>query len=120
MGVIAALFAGAGLAAPLFGGTPKGVPKDPYGDGVFLSRRQYRLELSGTPEEWRERAGFALRRAVARGPQGPDGTIWLPVSAYRGLGLEGLDELAGALGWRLDRDRLRFGTVVLTPVSAPR
>ncbi|MCX5409729.1 hypothetical protein OHA37_38470 [Streptomyces sp. NBC_00335] len=107
-------------AASLFsvGGGPalssgKGLPKDPYGDSVLLSRRQYRLELNGTPEQWQERAGFALRRAIAQGPQGPETS--LPVSAYRGLGLKGLDELAGALGWRLDRGRLRFGTVVLEP-----
>ncbi|MEV4430915.1 hypothetical protein AB0K23_37350 [Streptomyces sp. NPDC049602] len=115
---VASLFAGGG-GAPLFGRGPKGVPKDPYGDGVLLSRRQYQLELSGTPEQWRERAVFALRRAVAQASQGPDETISLPASSYRGLGLEGLDELAGALGWRLDRERLRFGSVALKPVSVP-
>ncbi|WP_188266713.1 MULTISPECIES: hypothetical protein [unclassified Streptomyces] len=87
---------------------------------MILSRRQYRLELTGTPEQWRERAGFALRRAIAQGPGHPDGTITLPVSAYRGLGLGGLDELAGELGWRLARERLRFGSVVFKPVTAPR
>ncbi|MFI0990610.1 hypothetical protein [Streptomyces exfoliatus] len=112
-----ALLFGAGGGSPLFGGAPKGVPKDPYGDSVWLSRRQYRLELNGTPEQWRERAGFALRRAIAQTSQDPDETIALSVSAYRGVGLEGLDELAGALGWRLDRERLRFGTVALKPVS---
>ncbi|WP_327302252.1 hypothetical protein OG730_00835 [Streptomyces sp. NBC_01298] len=119
MAVVASVFAGGG-GAPLFGKTPKGVPRDPYGDSVLLSRRQYRLELNGTPEQWRVRAGFALRRAIGPGSHGPDATISLPVSAYRGLGLEGLDELAGALGWRLDRERLRFGAVVLKPVPTPR
>lgn len=108
--VVASLFADGGGTA-LFGS--KGLPKDPYGDSVLLSRRQYRLELNGTPEQWRERAGFALRRAIAQGSQAP--AISLPVSAYRGLGLEGLDELAGTLGWRLHRESLRFGTVVLKP-----
>ncbi|MCZ0982969.1 hypothetical protein O1L60_39455 [Streptomyces diastatochromogenes] len=117
--IVASLFA-VGGGTPLFGSARKGVPKDPYGDSVLLSRRQYQLELNGTPEQWRERAGFALRRAIAQGSQGADETISLPVSAYRGLGLEGLDELAGALGWRLDRELLRFGSVVLKPVSAPR
>lgn len=116
--MVASLFAGGG-GTPLFGSAPKGVPKDPYGDSVLLSRRQYQLELNGTPEQWRERAGFALRRAIAQGSQDPDGTISLPVSVYRGLGLEGLDELAGALGWRLDRERLRFGAMALKQVSAP-
>ncbi|MEU4101816.1 hypothetical protein [Streptomyces tanashiensis] len=118
MAIVASLFAGGG-GTPLFGSAPKGVPKDPYGDSVLLSRRQYQLELNGTPEQWRERAGFALRRAIAQGSQDPDGTISLPVSVYRGLGLEGLDELAGALGWRLDRERLRFGAMALKQVSAP-
>ncbi|WP_369149102.1 hypothetical protein [Streptomyces sp. R44] len=118
MAMVASLFAGGG-GTPLFGSTPKGVPKDPYGDSVLLSRRQYQLERNGTPAQWRERAGFALRRAIAQGSQGPDETISLPVSAYRGLGLEGLDELAGALGWRLDRERLRFGSVAVKPVPIP-
>ncbi|MFF6903966.1 hypothetical protein [Streptomyces hydrogenans] len=118
MAIVPLLLAGGG-GGPLFGSTPKGVPKDPYGDSVWLSRRQYRLELNGTPEQWRERAGFALRRAIAQGSQEPDETISLPVSAYRGLGIEGLDELAGALGWGLDRQRLRFGAVALKPVPAP-
>ncbi|MFD7838688.1 hypothetical protein [Streptomyces sp. NPDC059761] len=108
--VAASLFSMGGGPAP-FG--RKGLPKDPYGDSVLLSRRQYRLELNGTPEQWQERAGFALRRAIAQASQAP--AISLPISAYRGLGLEGLDELAGALGWRLDRERLRFGAVVLKP-----
>ncbi|MFJ6868560.1 hypothetical protein ACIQRS_30890 [Streptomyces termitum] len=118
MAVVASLFAGGG-GTPLFGSTPKGVPKDPYGDSVLLSRRQYRLELNGTPEQWRERAGFALRRAVAQGSQGPGETLSLSVSAYRGLGLEGLDELARAQGWHLDRKHLQFGAVVLKPVPTP-
>ncbi|MEU3607836.1 hypothetical protein AB0E83_20660 [Streptomyces sp. NPDC035033] len=118
MAFVPLLLAGGG-GMPMFGRTPKGVPKDPYGDGVWLSRRQYRLERNGTPEQWRERAGFALRRAVAQGSQEPDGKISLPVSAYRGLGIEGLDELAGALGRRLDRQLLRFGEVALEPVPPP-
>ncbi|MFF2776104.1 hypothetical protein ACFVU3_14455 [Streptomyces sp. NPDC058052] len=117
MALVAALLGGGG-GSPLFGGSPKGVPKDPYGDSLWLSPRQYRLELNGTPEQWRERAGFALRRAIAQNAQDPDETISLPVSAYRGVGLEGLDELAGELGWRLDRGWLRFEAVVLKPVSA--
>ncbi|MFF5766992.1 hypothetical protein ACFY8F_31205 [Streptomyces tanashiensis] len=72
---LGALLFGGGGGSPLFGGAPKGVPKDPYGDGVLLSRRQYQLELNGTPEQWRERAGLALRRAIARNSQDLDGTI---------------------------------------------
>lgn len=113
------LLFGGGAGSPLFGGTPKGVPKDPYGDGFLLSRRQYQLELNGTPEQWRERAGFALRRAIAENAQGSDETISLPARAYRGMGLAGLEELAGTLGWRLDRELLRFGAVVLKRMAAP-
>ncbi|WP_327130013.1 hypothetical protein OG311_00115 [Streptomyces sp. NBC_01343] len=105
---VASLVANGG-GPSLFGG--KSLPKDPYGDSVFLSRRQYLLEPNGTPEQWQERAGFALRRAIVQG----DPAISLPVSAYRGLGLEGLDELARPLGWRLHREGLRFATVVLKP-----
>ncbi|MGW3399775.1 hypothetical protein [Streptomyces hydrogenans] len=113
------LLFGGGGGSPLFGGASKDVPKDPYGDGFLLSRRQYKLELNGTPEQWRERAGCALKRAIAENSQGSDETISLPARAYRGMGLEGLDELAGALGWRLDRELLRFGAVVLRRVAAP-
>ncbi|MFB7279002.1 hypothetical protein ACFCZV_17975 [Streptomyces hydrogenans] len=122
MGLVVALvplLVAGGGGLPIFGGRSKGVPKDPYGDSLLLSWRQFKLELNGTPEEWRERAGFALRRAVAQGPELDSETISLPVSTYRGLGLEGLDELAGELGWRLDRVRLRFGAVELKPVPAP-
>ncbi|MFI8423638.1 hypothetical protein [Streptomyces sp. NPDC085479] len=113
-----ALLFGGGAGGHLFGGAPKDVPKDPYGDGFLLTWRQYRLELNGTPEQWRERAGFALRRAIAENSQGSDETISLSVSKYRGVGLEGLEELAGELGWRLDRERLRFGALVLERATA--
>ncbi|MFF9428420.1 hypothetical protein [Streptomyces sp. NPDC014746] len=50
--MVASLFPGVG-GTPLFGSAPKGVPKDPHGDSVLLSRRQDQLELGGTPEQWR-------------------------------------------------------------------
>ncbi|MER5757819.1 hypothetical protein [Streptomyces sp. NPDC002082] len=45
--VVASLFSMGGGPA-LF--DRRGLPKDPYGDSVLLSRRQYQLELNGTPE----------------------------------------------------------------------
>ncbi|GAB2725716.1 hypothetical protein [Kitasatospora kifunensis] len=110
---IAAAFGGAAAALP--GGTgsqPRGtrkLPVDPYGDGLFLTRRQYRLERLGSSEEWRARAGIALQRAIARGEGSGRRSVELPVRVYRGVGIAGVEDLAAPLGWRIDWAQSRFG-----------
>ncbi|MFI6638914.1 hypothetical protein [Streptomyces sp. NPDC050504] len=115
----ASLFSGAGAGGSLRGRGAE-IPEDPFGDGLPLSRRQYRLELRGSREEWRVRAGFALRRAIALGPSAPGEPLFLPACAYRGLGPEGVHELAVPLGWRVDWPRTRYGpgkAVYLSPAE---
>lgn len=85
------------------------VPKDPYESWPLLTRRQYRLERFGSQKEWTVRADLALRRAVALSGESTDKTVELPVRTWRGVGIAGVEALAGPLGWRVDWTRTRFG-----------
>lgn len=121
--LLAPMLLGGGGSGPI-GGRPKGVPKDPYGgDGILLTRRQYRLERNGTPEQWRERAGYALQNAIAAHPAHPGEPITLYAATYRGIGPAGLDAVAAPLGWRIDWSRMRYapaGAAYLVPAAGSR
>ncbi|MCB5163780.1 hypothetical protein LG634_02840 [Streptomyces bambusae] len=117
--VLAAVGGGAGGVGPA--GGAGGGSGDPYGgDSLFLKRRQYLLELNGTAQEWTCRADSVLRAAVRRYHEG---SVTLPVTVYRGIGVKGVAALAEPLGWRVDFGRTRYEggkAVVLVPVSAGR